>query len=214
MAAYSPAEIALMTGKKRSSIETYVTRGKLIKNLDKKIDEDNPVNALFLSKHTSKYTKPQEKQEPKTAKEIVNASPPTQPKKEAQEEQQNPRPQPSPEQKKTQETASALIQLEYATKKLNAKKIQKEVELKEIEIAKKKGELVDLQGVGSVISQYVSTTNRNLLESLETLVRSICSRHGIEPSKCGKYLKEIKEIINTINQESVEEVFKNLENIS
>lgn len=213
MAAYSPAEIALMTGKKRSSIETYVTRGKLIKNLDKKIDEDNPINALFLSKHTSKY-KPQEKQEPKTAKEIVNVPPPTQQKKEVQEKQQDPRPQPSHEQKKTQETASALIQLEYATKKLNAKKIQKEVELKEIEIAKKKGELVDLQGVGSVISQYVSTTNRNLLESLETFIRSICSRHGIEPSKCGKYLKEIKEIINTINQDSVDEVFKNLENMS
>ena len=89
MAEYTPLELSKIIRKSRSSVETYVTRKKLVKNSNsnKKIDTDNPVNALFLEKYKIQG-----------GKEPVSLN-----KKESEHKSEN-----------QHEGASAMMQLEYA----------------------------------------------------------------------------------------------------
>lgn len=192
MPEYSPSEIAKLIGKPRKSVEVYVARKKLIKNDNKKIDTSNPINALFLEKYK------------KIENSNIDSNSNT---KVAEKKNEVPKNQSQPKQKPNpQNSASALIQLEYMSKKLTAQKLQQEIEIKSVELRKKKGELVDLESTLNIVKHYSISMKKNIAEEIQSMIQELGARYDIAPEKIGGYKLKVNEIINQCNDNSINDL--------
>jgi len=182
MPIYSVKEFAELTGCQPKNIHTYAQRGKIVKNKNKQIDTTNPVNNVFFEERRV------------NGKATITTKPESKSKEKPKNDEKPP--SISSHQKVLEEKARLDLDLK-----------RRDLELKEIELSKKRGELVDLEQTGVLISQYVGLTNKKLCSNIETFIQDICARHNIETSKAGKYKENIREIINKINEESVNDIF-------
>lgn len=194
MPTYSIKEIADLIEKPAKTVEVYCVRKKLIKNPEKKIDTSNPINELFLAKYIVQNNTVQAEIPSQTIPESIPDS-----------EKKNGKEQPE----KT--TGSALIQVEYAIKKLQAQKLQKDIQLKDIEIKKKNNELVDLEQTMSIVKAYSESIKKGIAQDVQLLIQDMCSRYDIPSAKAGKYGLKVIEIINQASKESIA-ILKELNN--
>lgn len=178
MAVYSIKEISDMTGIPQKNVHTYISRKKLIKNNDKKIDTSNIINKIFIEKYS------------KDKKIILQTE--------------------IKEKHSENETSgmTAMTQVEFAVKKLQANKLQKENELKDIEIQKKKGSLIELEKTILITKEYSDMLKRGLLEDIKLFVQDICARHDIPTGKAGEYKLKIADIINERNSKAIKGLMK------
>lgn len=194
MPTYSVREIADLVGKKAKDIEVYVTRKKLVKNSDKKIDTSNQINEYFLAKYIVQNN---------TIQAEISTN--TIPESEPDHEKKNGK------DKSDIAVVTALMQVEYAIKKLTAQKLEKEVQLKEIEIKKKNSELVDLEQTMSIVRAYSESIKKGIAQDVQLLIQDMCSRYDIPSAKAGKYGLKVIEIINQASKESIA-ILKELNN--
>ena len=194
MPTYTVKEIADLIGKKRNLVEAYCSRKTLIKNSDKKIDSLNPVNELFLAKHIIQQN---------TIQSDILTHPP--PESKPDQEKKNGK------DKSDKVPVSAIMEIDYAIKKLNAEKIEKIIQLKDIEIKKKNNELVDLEQTLSIVKTYSESIKKIIAQDIQLLIQDMCSRYDIPSSKAGKYGLKVIEIINQASKESIA-ILKELNN--
>ncbi|MCK5611342.1 hypothetical protein KAR91_56250 [Candidatus Pacearchaeota archaeon] len=194
MPTYSVKEIAELIEKPAKTVEVYATRKKLVKNSDKKIDTSNPVNEFFLAKHIVQNNTVQSE----IPNEPLPESKPDHEKKNGKDKSDN-------------TVGSALMQVEYAIKKLTAQKIQKDVQLKDIEIKKKNNELVDLEQTMSIVRAYSESLKKGFVQDMNGIILEVCSRYDIPSDKAGKYYIKIIEAINRRSKESIA-ILKELDN--
>jgi hypothetical protein len=188
MPEYTIKEFALEVGKEPKHIHTYISRNKLVKNASRKIDTTIDINREFYNKYKINDI----------SKNVNgNSRSKTKEKKSHHVELKDP-----------EVEKYASISREKSRVELEIKK--RDLEVKELELAKKRGDLVDLEKTGSLISEYVSSTNNKLCEALKIMIQDICARHSIEPGKAGEYKIKVTELINKINSESVDEVFRKI----
>lgn len=194
MAVYSIKEFSEITGVKINNIYTYIGRKKIVKNKKGEIDTSNVLNEIFLSKRTG--NKPIINKEIESVKNIEKKNGNSEKKQETQPT--------------GTDSATALIQLEYATKKLQAQKIQKDIALKDLEIKKKNNELFELDKFISIAKSYSETLKRELHERMKLLIQDICARHDIETGKTGEYKLKVTDIINDSSDSAIDKLMKGL----
>lgn len=186
MPEFSISEFASLINVEPKQVHTLVSRKKIIKNERRKIDTSIDINKYFLEQRQAEIipTKSKSKRKVKPSSNDAKEIPPI--------------------------SKHALVLEEKTKVELQIKK--RELEAKELELSRKRGELVNLEQTGDLISKYVHSTNNKLCESIQIFVRDICARHSIEISKAGAYELKVKGMINKINEDSVNEIFKSLEN--
>lgn len=195
MAIYTFSEISALTGVPNKTLHVYASpkRRKLIKNEDGKIDTSNPINDLFLKKKAIKYQNDQIKAES------------TQ--QESKEENQE-----SEQEKKTTRTAKsnvksdAIISEELEKVQLTNRKIRLDVELKEEELKKNRGETIDLKESLIVFKTYSGDMKKEFVQSMQILIQDICARHEIEPGKAGEYKLKVLDLINESSKKSINQL--------
>lgn len=186
MPTYSVKEIAELIEKPAKTVEVYVTRKKLIKNSDKKIDTSNPINEFFLAKHIVQNN---------TIQSEIPSEP--LPESESDHEKKNGK------DKSDNARGSALMQVEYAIKKLTAQKLQEEVHLKKEELKRKRNEVIDLNQTLSITKAYSDNLKKNFTQKMQLLIQDICSRYEIPSDKAGAYSMKVIELINESSKASV-----------
>lgn len=168
-------------------IDTEILKNKIF--IDRKLSEKFEAvdKAVFKTKEPKAKTK-----EPKTIEEEAKPLPPTRQQKQQQE----------------------LHKIDLETKKLTLRKIQKDLELKEIDIKKKNGNLIEADSIVGIISTYADTFKSELEQQLQVAVRDICNRHSVEKENAMRYVASVTSMINNCNEKAVTDVKNNFEKLT
>lgn len=177
MAIYSIKELSDLTGVDSKNIHVYIKRGKLIKDQNSKIDSSIAINELFIKKYAKSDSKKIDFDNDERSEE--------------KSKNQN------------DTSASSMMQVEYAIKKLNAQKLQRDILIKDEELKRKKGDVIDLESTLSIVSTYSEALKKEFSLQIQTHIQDICARHGIEPEKSGEYKLKVIEIINESSKKSI-----------
>lgn len=213
MPIYTVKELSALTGIEEKTIHAYASpsRKGLIKTDDGKIDTSVRLNSEFIRKK-SKRNNIDNIFTPSEIQESVNEVPEIQekPKQPTQKESKKQQRQ-VPVQTKLDldmPTDKDLTKIEYSIKVNTHLKLQKEIELKEIEIQKKKGELVEMGAITGFIQSYSERLKFRLENELQSLIRDITARHSIEAKKSSEYLVKITSIINVSNKNALDDLIE------
>jgi len=186
MAIYTIRQFADEIGKEPKHVHSYIARKKLIKNGDKKIDTSELINDAFLKKYSQKLA----------AKTILKHETPINSDESDEKE--------IPKLKDTNEYS----QLELQEKQLRIEKLRREVDLKNEELRKKKGESIDLNPALTIVKTYSVKLKKELANGVQILIQDICAREGVDPGRAGEYKLKVNDIINSSNKTSIEELLK------
>ncbi len=193
MPIYTVKEFAELTGKKPKDIHTYVSRNKIIKDSNRKIDSNNPVNALFLEQYKINTTDHIE--EPKQA--AIKK-----PKKESNQEEK-------PAKEKAVKS-NAMTKLSLEKMKLEVEDKRKSLELKDEQLRKLRGETIDLNRTITLVKTFSDSMKREYSQLTQILIQDICARHGIDSGKAGEYKLKVNDLVNKATSKSVQ-VLKDLQ---
>lgn len=214
MGKFSIPEVGTMIGRNRQYVNTYKRRGKIIVTADGLVDLDNPINAAWYKPLREKFmlklagvtpdvnTAPNSKKP--TAKTKGNNSKIG---STTENDHQN-----------TNGAASKSNELHRATAMMVEKdsiilKIKKqELEKKEIELSKMRGELLDAATAKAIVSSYMKTFTNHLYRDIESLIHQIMDIHQIELKHKSKYVKKVEDIINLATDRTKNEIREKLEN--
>ena len=188
MAEYSPKEFGELVGMSRSTIEVNVKRYKIVKNEAKKIDSNNPINALFIEKNLQK-----KEDTPEVKSKVVTNKTTVKKKQETTEDTA-----------KDVTTASAMMQVEYATKKLNAQKIQTEIKIKELDLEKKQGLVIETNFAKELLQLVVSELSNEYRNSSKQFIIKLSATYDIPDIEIAG--------INKIFDDSINEAVDNAKN--
>jgi len=186
MALLTIADISERTGVLPKHLYTYKKRGQLIETTtgSKKYDDNNSVNNLFIQKKLKGVREEKAKPEPNTKKESTKVTTQTNP----------------------------LIEIEYQQKQLNFEIKQKELEMKTLDLKKKQGDLIGTAKAVEIASTYSSSLQKDIKSSIDTLIRDICTRHGLDFSYVSKYIKQTEALLNKSNDVAINKLIKQFEN--
>ena len=198
MAKYSIDELEVLLDVKRGSIRAWKSKGKIIFNEHGELDTTVPENnKWFQRKMDEKEGIIEKAQTPTTGFKKT--------KKAAQKTKTVSKP-------KGKEVVSREVlrpeKTEYQKKKeeLELKKLQRDVELKEAELAKRRGNFVDADKALEVMNRWSTSKDDHLMVLLEKRIRYICDREGVPADRSTRYIKEIPKMINEAAKESLKEM--------
>lgn len=199
MALYTKNDIAEMTGKPIKTVAAWCapTKKTLIVT-DGYIDTGILKNKVFINKKVEEFKnkdKPIEKKPP--PEEKIDRRKKVYPEKSKEDiEQQN-----------------ELYNLDLEIKKANLQKVKKDLQIKEIDIRKKNGELIEAGSVISIIEAHSDSLKKNLEDQLKVFMREFNKRYSVERENASRNVNRVTEIINKANQKAVESLIVNFEKI-
>lgn len=182
MAEYKIAEFAKLVGKEPKQIHRDISRNKLIKNASKKIDTSNPLNREYLELNQTDSDQQVIKSTPQKKGDTVKKEKP---------------PPPSPLQKATLEQ-----------KQLSVLKIKRELEIQEITIQEKKGQLINKDETISTVAAYVDSLKKELDQRMQLIIQDFGVRHGIEVTKTEEFKSKVPTAINESSESSIKLLLK------
>lgn len=179
MAIYQKKEFSELCGIKRNDIAIYIKRRKVVLNNNDLIDTENTVNMSFLEKRLS-LIKKQTLSEPrqKSVTEI---------KKNTTDNTHEP---------EETSTGQSYTESERQLKYLDTIKRQKEIEKLDIEIAKKRGEVVPSELIKPVFLQHNQSILTEFKNGIDEILRVFAKKSSLSVNQIAELKGEMVQIIN------------------
>lgn len=221
MALISRKEFGDKYNKSRSWISMYIKREKLILSGDW-IDESLEPNKRLIERILKQESKPQPKKEVLKKKEVLEESP-----KESHRELKGYKEPVIPEIKPTkikegpvsEETramhakAMYMLEVEDKIKEANLKDKELAAYLKEMQVAKKRGELIPVDHVRSIISALSTSFQTSYNQKTDILLIDIAQKTRMNEVDKAFFKGELIKTINIAHKEAVEESKKSMLNL-
>ena len=187
MPVYTIKEFSDLVDIPPKNLHTYATRRKLIKNTNGQIDTNNPINEAFFESRKKDTTKPIKKPAVKknNSKKKLKTG-----KKDKEEDLFS-------------GTPESFTELDRLNKKLTNEKLLKDIAIKNEDLKKKRGEVIESEVAITIATSYADNLKRDYVQHVQTLIQDICARHGISSQKAGDYKIKVYEIINNANKSSI-----------
>jgi hypothetical protein len=200
MAILKVSEFAEKYGIKPPNIHTYKNRKKLIVT-DGYIDEENPINKIFVDgRKTSAKVKPKGKE----YKTVIPEPATNESETEAQAE-------------KTKRITRAIkdpLYLEFQnTNKLRDQKLEEEIRLARIRNDRIEGRLIPTEMVKKVLGEVVSRYKAMLIQQTEQLLRDTMNELQAGNMKITEACSKLTDIANESSRRSLQEIKANINNI-
>lgn len=155
------------------SLAVYILRGKVVLNKQKLIDDTIDKNRAFLEKHRSKSGQTEPKQ-----KQIVDFK-----EKSTQDTEET-------------STGQSYTESERQLKYLDTIKRQKEIEKLDIEIAKKRGEVVPSELIKPVFLQHNQSILTEFKNGIDEILRVFAKKSSLSVNQIAELKGEMVQIIN------------------
>lgn len=213
-------EIADLLGKPPKNIHTYISRGKLIKNYENKIDDENEVNKYFIERfNTPEGPQVQPKSKPKRKTRAKNKpEPQEQPELEIEYKNEESEEEKTPIKESIKQTepmsASAMMQLDFAIKKLNAKKTQTQIEELEIKRDRISGKLLPKDQILLTTEMHFNNLTTQFNNAFDEVLEFIYISKYIKRKDQIKIKKEKQHIVNDCIDKAREQTQLDIERIS
>lgn len=196
MARYTRAQFAELLGKKANYVSEYIKRGKLVLD-ENEIDDENALNALFLTKFFSK------KEAPAKAQSTVKADKPNQ-------EREDDRADEPVKSKKKKSKADELVDIELEIKRLDAEKKAKDILFIQQKIDKANGELVPTDVVKMLFAQHFKSVYAAFEDETNKLLSDIAKKAGLSNNDMAFFRGKIIASVNRAVAEGIEKSKKDL----
>jgi formylmethanofuran dehydrogenase subunit D len=167
MAEYDKKEFAALCGLETKNLAVYARRGKVVV-VDGKIDDKNPVNALFIEKRKVKTPKSTPVQQPKEKKQSNEKEP----------------------------EVNSLVKAAEEKALLDLLKRQGEIDLQNIELQKKRGELVPVEAIKSLLIVHSESIKTAYVDASEALLLRISQRKQLTTNESVELRKELAQLVN------------------
>lgn len=191
MAVYSVKEFSVLVGIKPSNLSVYNTRGNLL-IVNKTIDTSVEKNSAFLEKYRSRNIgKTEEKiNVPKNTTPNVPAAddalaPPTQ----------------------SQSYTESERQLKY----LDTLKRKKEIEKLDIDIAKKRGEVIPTELMNPLVLQHNHSITTNYKYVIDDFIRIFSAKYGLNVNEIAEIRGKMTESLNKAIDKTTETTINSIE---
>jgi hypothetical protein len=198
---YTKDDLAEMLGVQKKHISAWCSPSKrtIILDEDGLIDLSIEKNSKFVKRKMAEKLMPDESREKFKGKRVARkAEAQKQEKAESTPESNKPKPkEPTPK-----------VVVDYRTEQekrkdeLQIQKLEKENRLRQLEIERKEGNLMDATEAMVKIRKWSMFKDEELLKAIENKIKYICSRESIPNDRSGKYLAEIPQIINQCSEEA------------
>lgn len=230
MIAFTSSELRQITGIAAKNLYNYKKRGHLVQSDDKTYSFENEINKAFIDSYGKKTilndiieaqktksdpkpkTKKKEVKKPTVKKKTVKKVASKKQVKEKKETKIKAKPKPDPKPVPQPQELSPLAKITLEQKRLGIRKVKTEMELKELELKKLNGSLIDLDKTIDIIKGYSENFNRELLQTIRTFVQDICARHSIDSGKSGEYKLKVADLINKSNDSAIQNLLKTFSN--
>lgn len=178
-------EFSKLCGKPVNKLWTYIDRGKIILLGDGKLDTNDPRNKAFLEKWAARTDIKTEIQTPTVIESKI------------------------PEQSEGQSYTESERQLKY----LDTIKRQKEIEKLEIEIQKKKGEVVPSELIKPVFLQHNQSIITEFKNATDEIIRIFSKKRSLTVEEVAEIKGETTETINNAINKATFSTIKAVESI-
>lgn len=123
-----------------------------------------------------------------------------------------PKKEPLPEPEPPELSEQAIFENEYnrKTKELKLAKLEREVELRDLEIERKKGDFIKTEDAINLFTIKSEEYNKVAVTQIERAIKKICEREEIPRENAVRYVAMVPNIVNEINSQ-VEVNIKELE---
>lgn len=182
-------EFSKLCGKPVNKLWTYIDRGKIILLGDGKLDTNDPRNKAFLEKWAARTDTNTPIQTPTILESKIQ--------------------QPAPEQSEGQSYTESERQLKY----LDTIKRQKEIEKLEIEIQKKKGEVVPSELIKPVFLQHNQSIITEFKNATDEIIRIFSKKRSLTVEEVAEIKGETTETINNAINKATFSTVKAVESI-
>jgi hypothetical protein len=185
MPIYTVREFAELTGVKPKDIHSYFSSGRLVKSPDKKVDTSDPKNALFFEQKAKKVSEPVDSK-PKRRRVKSSAK---------------------------NEDKESLTDLEIKKQKLSLEKLEHEIQLKGIELEKKRGYLVPVDAVKDVFLFSLETFRSKYLQEAKSKAEISVQIMGGSHNDIIRMQKELSESINEAHSEAKKQLIEGIDSV-
>lgn len=177
MSKHTKKEFSDLCGIETKALSVYISRGKVVVDGDQ-IDDKHQINAAFLAKMQSKIKK---------EKPVA----PEKPQKE----------KPDPD---NPDYSDTLTQIAKEKGKLELLQRQNLIDLQRMEITKKRGELVPVSAVKSLIVLQSESTKTAYLQACDNLLIIISQKKQMSATELADTRKEFSKIVNKAIDDAVD----------
>jgi hypothetical protein len=170
MAKYSKKEFAELCGIKTKELSVYSKRGKVIV-VNNEIDDADQNNILFMQRQLAK------KQKAPSVKNVSNDQKPV-------------------DSAAAEEARNTLLEINRSKGQLELLQKQNLIDLQRIEILKKRGELVPVPAINSLIILQAESIKTAYLEASDNLLVIIAQKKQMSAEEIASARKEFTKIVN------------------
>jgi hypothetical protein len=197
MAKLKVSEFATNYGLERTNVYTYKKRGKLIISDDGYVDEDNPINKIFID---SRETSAKVKVKPSEKEQLANVT------KDAEET-----PQPN---KRISKAVRDPLYLEFQqTNKLRDEKLHEEIRQARLRNDRIEGRLVSVDAVKKVLGEVINRYKAMYSQQTEQLIRDTLNELQAGNDIITRACSKLTDISNESTKRSIYEIRQNMGNI-
>ena len=193
---YTRAEFSEKTKIEDKNITVYLLRRKLVLNASGEIDDADPVNFMFLQKRMSKLERKVVGNPPKKKEEKAKPEPAKKPQNEEISRQNTNR--------------NELLEMDKEKGKLDLNQRRNVIQMQELELAKKRGELIPTEIVRKLVIQQSEGTKIAYTEACENLIVILSQKKQMTSDEVSDIRKQFMAIVNSAIDTSIEITKRNM----
>ena len=193
---YTKAEFCLEMGLESKELSVYLGRRKVVLNDSGEIDDSDSVNYMFMQKRKEKLKK---KESLGVVKKNVEKAKPEIPKKPQNEEFS-----------RENTSRNELLEMDKQKSQLALEGKRNEITIQQMEIAKKRGELIPTDIVRKLIIQQSEGTKIAYIEASENLLLIFSQKKQLTAVEVSDIKKQFIDIVNTAINNSIDITKRNM----
>lgn len=205
MPSYTAKELADICSIAQKNVHTYALRGKLVKSRDGLFDVNNPINAAFVDKFTTR-DKTTAEVEHKTALPLLYApTPPPQVQQSVEPEVKQARKRGKPKQSDDDDQPTGYV----SASKLNdlrAQKLKEEITQLSLKNQRLEGELVEVEIIEKVTLEVIKAYRSTLFLAAENVLKNNMIDLGANNDKLTNAVSDLQVLFNAGCSSAIEQV--------
>ena len=212
MPSYTAKELADICSIAQKNVHTYALRGKLVKSRDGLFDVNNPINAAFVDKFTTRDRTTAEVEHGTALPRTYAPTPPPQVQQSVEPEAKQARKRGKPKQSDDDDQPAGYV----SASKLNdlrAQKLKEEITQLSLKNQRLEGELVEVEIIEKVTLEVIKAYRSTLFLAAENVLKNNMIDLGANNDRLTKAVSDLQALFNAGCSSAIEQVKQSISQI-
>ena len=213
MPSYTAKELADICSIAQKNVHTYALRGKLVKSRDGLFDVNNPINAAFVDKFTTRDRTTAEVEHKTALPRPYALTPPPQVQQSVEPEVKQARKRGKPKQSDDDDDQPNGYVSASKLNDLRAQKLKEEITQLSLKNQRLEGELVEVEIIEKVTLEVIKAYRSTLFLAAENVLKNNMIDLGANNDKLTKAVSDLQALFNAGCSSAIEQVKQSISQI-